>query len=57
MAARAKKENDLADEIQLSDSFVEFLNGHQLFDSFFEGEEDARALMSIGEEAVPMYNT
>lgn len=57
MAARAKKEKDIADEIQLSDSFVEFLNGHQLFDSFFEGEEDAHALMSIGEEAIPIYTT
>ncbi|XP_058126128.1 dynein regulatory complex subunit 3-like [Anopheles ziemanni] len=48
----AAKERD--DEVRLSKSFVEHLNGHQLFDSLFEGDSEGEALLSIGSEAMDL---
>lgn len=45
---KVTKEKD--DEIQLSDSFVEFLNEHQLFQSFFVNDKNTAALLLIGDE-------
>lgn len=51
---KAAKERD--DEIRLSKSFVEHLNGHQLFESLFQGDPEGAALLSIGAEAVDLKN-
>lgn len=48
---RERIAKELADERRLSSSFVELLNEHQLFDSFFQGDEDGQILLSIGETA------
>lgn len=44
---RAKERED---EIRLSECFVEYLNGHQLFDSLFVDDPEGDALMSIETE-------
>lgn len=41
---------EAADERRLSSSFVELLNEHQLFDSFWDGDVDGKLLLSTGEE-------
>lgn len=44
---------ELEDEIRLTTCFVEFLNGFQLIDSLFAGDENARVLLSVvGAEAL-----
>lgn len=53
---RERIARELADEQRLSSSFVELLNGHQLFDSFFADDEDGKILLSTGEEAVNLSN-
>lgn len=45
---------ELADEQRLSSSFVELLNEHQLFDSFWTDDTDGATLMLIGEEALAL---
>lgn len=45
-----------ADEVYLSKSFVEHLNGHQLFESLFTGDPDGEALLAIGEDALELKN-
>ncbi|XP_058455415.1 dynein regulatory complex subunit 3-like [Malaya genurostris] len=45
-----------SDELYLSRSFVEHLNGHQLFESLFKDDSDGEALMAIGEEALELKN-
>lgn len=40
----------------LSKSFVEHLNGHQLFESLFIEDPDGEALLAIGEDAVELKN-
>lgn len=49
---RERIARELADENRLSSSFVELLNEHQLFDSFFVDDADGKLLQSTGEEAV-----
>lgn len=49
---RERIARELADENRLSSSFVELLNGHQLFDSFFVDDADGKLLLSTGEEAM-----
>lgn len=56
VAERQRIAKELADEQRLSSSFVELLNDHQLFDSFWAEDEDGRLLLSIGEEAVNLAN-
>lgn len=48
------KEKD--DEVHLSACFVEHLNNHQLFESFFEDDLSGKALLSIGKEANELLN-
>lgn len=52
---RERIAKELADELRLSSSFVELLNEHQLFDSFFQGDEDGQILLSIGETAEELF--
>ncbi|XP_058064789.1 dynein regulatory complex subunit 3-like [Anopheles bellator] len=52
--ARVAKERD--DEIKLSQSFVEHLNGHQLFDTLFGNDPEGEALLTIGSEALDLKN-
>lgn len=56
IVAREKLAKERQNEIQLSDSFVELLNEHQLFDSFFVNDEDGKALLSIGEKAADLIS-
>uniref|UniRef100_A0A182JCY1 Dynein axonemal assembly factor 1 homolog n=1 Tax=Anopheles atroparvus TaxID=41427 RepID=A0A182JCY1_ANOAO len=51
---RTNAANERDDEVRLSKSFVEHLNGHQLFDSLFEGDSEGEALLSIGSEAMDL---
>lgn len=56
IAERELNEKSIADEIRLSDSFVEFLNEHQLFYSLFENNAEGKILMMIGEEAQDLFD-
>lgn len=47
---RERVAREAADERRLSSSFVELLNEHQLFDSFWDGDADGQLLVSTGEE-------
>ncbi|XP_058820009.1 dynein regulatory complex subunit 3-like isoform X2 [Topomyia yanbarensis] len=45
-----------SDEVYLSRSFVEHMNGNQLFESLFTNDPDGEALMSIGDDALELKN-
>lgn len=47
---RELRAEERKDEIRLSECFVEYLNGHQLFDSLFVDDPEGDALMSIETE-------
>lgn len=51
---RERIARELADEQRLSCSFVELLNEHQLFDSFWTEDTDGAILMLIGEEVLAL---
>lgn len=51
---RERIARELADEQRLSSSFVELLNDHQLFDSFWTEDADGAVLMMIGDEALAL---
>lgn len=53
---RERIAKEKADEVYLSKSFVEHLNGHQLFESLFIDDPDGEALLAIGEDAVELKN-
>ncbi|XP_050085619.1 dynein regulatory complex subunit 3-like [Anopheles aquasalis] len=53
---RMNEAKEREDEIKLSKSFVEHLNGHQLFDSLFGNDPEGEALLSIGSEAIELKN-
>lgn len=53
---REKIAKEKEDEIHLSACFVEHLNNHQLFDSFFEDDLFGKALLSIGSTATELLN-
>lgn len=40
-----KRESE--EEIRLTNCFVEYLNDHQLFDSLFTGDENAKILLTV----------
>ncbi|KQS34407.1 uncharacterized protein Dere_GG26951 [Drosophila erecta] len=44
-------EREQSEEKRLASSFVEHLDGHQLFDSLWRGDEDGRVLMLVGTQA------
>ncbi|XP_063708940.1 dynein regulatory complex subunit 3-like [Culicoides brevitarsis] len=50
IADRKRRAKEKEDETRLSECFVEYLNGHQLFDSLFEDDPEGDALMSIETE-------
>lgn len=50
IADRKRRAKEKQDETRLSECFVEYLNGHQLFDSLFEDDPEGDALMSIETE-------
>lgn len=53
---REKISKEIKDEIRLSECFVEHLNENQLFDSLFVGDNDGRALLMIGQDAIDLVN-
>ncbi|EDS39244.1 leucine-rich repeat-containing protein 48 [Culex quinquefasciatus] len=53
---RERSAKEKADEVYLSKSFVEHLNGHQLFSSLFTGDPDGEALLAIGNDALELKN-
>ncbi|XP_062706990.1 dynein regulatory complex subunit 3-like [Aedes albopictus] len=53
---RERIAKEKADEVYLSKSFVEHLNGHRLFESLFIEDPDGEALLAIGEDAVELKN-
>ncbi|XP_002052450.3 dynein regulatory complex subunit 3 [Drosophila virilis] len=46
--ARETKARELAEAERLSSSFVEHLDGHQLYETMWRGDNDGKALMLIG---------
>ncbi|XP_037955286.1 dynein regulatory complex subunit 3-like [Teleopsis dalmanni] len=48
---RYEAEKEISDAEKLMGAFVEHLNGHQLFRSLWENDEDGRILLSIGDAA------
>ncbi|XP_053691792.1 dynein regulatory complex subunit 3-like [Sabethes cyaneus] len=51
---RNRLAKEKADEIYLSKSFVEHMNGDQLFESLFVGDADGEALLAIGDDAIEL---
>lgn len=49
--ARKFLEREQSEAKRLASSFVEHLDGHQLFDSLWRGDEDGRVLMLVGTQA------
>lgn len=49
--ARETKARELAEAERLSSSFVEHLDGHQLYETMWRGDNDGRVLMLIGPAA------
>ncbi|XP_061387278.1 dynein regulatory complex subunit 3 [Musca vetustissima] len=54
LQARSQKLKEEEDAKRLSLSFVEHLNGHQLYQSLWNGDEDGRILMMAGEAAIDL---
>ncbi|XP_073824605.1 tbCMF46 [Musca autumnalis] len=54
LQARAQKLKEEEDAKRLSVSFVEHLNEHQLYESLWNGDEDGRVLMMVGEAAADL---
>lgn len=48
---RELHEREMSEAKRLASSFVEHLDGHQLFDSLWRGDEDGRILMLVGLQA------
>lgn len=53
---REKTSKEIKDEIRLSECFVEHLNENQLFDALFVGDNDGKALLTIGQDAMDLVN-
>ncbi|XP_030376687.1 dynein regulatory complex subunit 3 [Scaptodrosophila lebanonensis] len=49
--ARELQAREKAEAERLSSSFVEHLDGHQLYESLWKGDEDGRVLMLVGSQA------
>ncbi|XP_033250255.1 dynein regulatory complex subunit 3 isoform X1 [Drosophila miranda] len=52
--SRELEELEQSEAKRLASSFVEHLDGHQLFESLWRGDEDGRILMLVGQQAVEL---
>ncbi|XP_052857966.1 dynein regulatory complex subunit 3-like [Drosophila gunungcola] len=54
--SRELDEKEQSEAKRLASSFVEHLDGHQLFDSLWRGDEDGRVLMLVGPQAQELFD-